>query len=132
MEKFIKIDNNFYYESELILMSTKQLNDLIKICQERIDEIEYKKNDYKITNYESKDMEHYTEVINKFETASIYFQSDIVLLSNIIKSKKNAMSICEKNDWYEEFFKVSQSVVSKRKLKKINNITNSKLGYSIL
>lgn len=131
MENYVIIEGVKYTESTLRLMNEVQLNELIKKCQAGIDEIALKEEDYKNTNYDNSNMEHYYEVIRKFEAASVYLQSDIVLISKIIKTKANTESVCDRNNWFECFFSITSSVITKRKLKKIINETNKSLGYSI-
>lgn len=131
MENFVIIEGEKYYESALRLMNEGQLNNLIKKCQAGIDEIAVKKADYEDKNYNSTDLDHYYEVIKKFNSASVYLQSDIVLISRILKAKSNNESICDRNDWFEEFFHITASKLSRRKMQKLIKITEDTLGYKI-
>lgn len=131
MENFVKIDGITYYESQLRLMNEKQLNDLIKKCQKGIDEVEMKKQDYQNCNYDTANLDHYYEVINKFQAASVYLQSDIVLISRILKNKSNTVSICDKNDWYQEFFHTAARGLPRFLMQKLMKKTNSAVGYEI-
>ena len=129
-ERFIKVNGRTYTESELCVMNEKELTDLIKECQNGIEEIERKSADYRANNYDVNNIEHYNEVLAKFKSASIFLQSDIVLINNILKSNEPS-PICKELNWYKAYFEITQNCITKRKHKKICEIASEKTGYDI-
>ena len=127
-EKFIKVGGNVYYESQLRLMSNKQLNDLIEECQDSIEDIAAKKDDYKKNNSEPINSDHFWEVINKFESASVYLQSDIILISKILKEREPENNPA---DWYEAFYKIASKNMSIWKLNKFRQMTDESVGFAL-
>lgn len=130
MERYVKVNGKVHTESELYEMNEKQLKDLIKECQEGIEEIERKSEDYKVHNYDESNIEHYNQVLAKFKSASIFLQSDIVLINNILKLNKPNPLIMELN-WYKEYYKVINSCTLKCNQRKAEKIVTEKLGYSL-
>lgn len=133
-ERFIKVDGNVYYESELNMMSNGQLNSLIKECEKNIEEIDRKSNDYKLNNYDLSNLDHYQEVMAKFESASIYLQADIVLIDKILKQRKNAAHVEDDTseldyNWCKEFVKLAKNNLLKGKWQKLYNKTCEMTGY---
>lgn len=127
-ERFIKVDGKVYYESELNLMSSKQLKELIELCQRGIEDIEEKKADYKSNNTEPKNSDHFWEVIEKFESASIYLQSDIILISKILKKREPEN---DESEWYKEFYHTVSNNIAIWKVLRLKKITDEKVGFSI-
>lgn len=130
-ERFIKIEGSTYFESELRLMSDDQLRELISDCQTGITDISRKMEDYRTTNINTDDPEHYEDVLKRFESASVYLQSDIVLLSNILKERKFKSNAVDYSEWYKVFFEVTKNSVLKGKLKKLMNDTNKITGINM-
>lgn len=130
-ERFIKIEGSTYFESELRLMSDDQLRELISDCQTGITDISRKMEDYRATNINTDDPEHYEDVLKRFESASVYLQSDIVLLSNILKERKFKSNAVDYSEWYKVFFEVTKNSVLKGKLKKLMNDTNKITGINM-
>lgn len=129
MERYVKVDEILYYESELKLMNIKQLEDLIKRCQVGIDEIERKRQDYINNNYENPDIEHYEDVLKRFESASVFLQADIILITNIIKAKKHMMNAGNEIDWLRAFYNIvcEKSPMAKSYIKH----TDKEVGFSL-
>ena len=129
-ERFVKVNGKTYMESELRDMNEKQLRDLIKECQMGIEEIERKSADYRANNYDINNIEHYNEVLAKFKSASIFLQSDIVLINNIIKDNEPSPLYKELN-WYRAYFETAKTVIFKSKHNKICEVASEKVGYSL-
>lgn len=130
-EKYVIINGATYYESQLNLMSDKQLKDLILKCQYGIEEIAAKKKDYQNVNFNNFDDEHFQEVLAKFDSASVYLQSDIVLLNNILKMREEDDTESNETIWYRKFYDVSTRMMSKRKWLKICNQVNEESGIEL-
>ncbi|MCQ2086534.1 MAG: hypothetical protein MJZ37_00460 [Bacilli bacterium] len=129
-DKYVKIDDRIYYESQMELMSEKQLYALIDECKNGIKEIEIRKNDYKVKNYDVNNLEHYNKVLQKFDSASVYLQSDIVLINKIIKAKRTAQ-LGNNEDWYKTFIRNTKSCITKRKFDKIVKETDASMGFKL-
>ena len=130
-EKYIKLNGKIYYESELRLMSDQQLNDLVIECQYGIDEITAKKLDYENVNSANKDDDHFIDVINKFETASVYLQSDIILINKIIKQRKLMNREINELDWYKKYYDITSRVMTKRKWIKTCKLVTEESGVAL-
>lgn len=131
-ERFVKIGNNVYYESELNLMSDDQLKNIISRCQNGIDEISIKKADYELENKEFIDSEHCVSVLKKFSQASCYLQSDIVLIERILRNRKESYVDLDKElEWYKQFFKNTSNCILKSRFNNIVSVTNEICGYSL-
>jgi CRISPR/Cas system CMR subunit Cmr4 (Cas7 group RAMP superfamily) len=116
MEKYIKIKENVYYESELSLMPDFQLRSLIEDCKSCIKEIEFKKKDYKQTSATENSERHNEHVFNLFDKTICYLQSDIVLLTKILKSKK---TVNEESLWSNVFYQVAKQKLPNFLFKKL-------------
>ena len=125
-EKFVKVDGEIYGESELQKMNSIQLNSLIIKCQQGIEEIEKKKSDYEKVNDGLEVDEHYRTVISKFNSASVYLQSDIVLITKVLR-ERDGFGITKEN-WLEEFFTVAKNNLPVWKFLKLKKITTEKIG----
>lgn len=128
-EKFIKINDEVYYESQLRLMSNNQLKELIDMCQKSIEDIADKKEDYKLKNEEPLNSEHFWKVIKSFESASIYLQADIILLSKILKSREPEN---DENEWYKKFYSIACNNLPMWKVKGFREKTSKEVGFSIV
>lgn len=117
MEKFIKVMGQTFTQSELEMMNEKQLQKLIEQCQLGIEEIDRKVADYKI-NGDMSDMDHFNEVVGRFNAAAVYLQSDIVLINKIIKSKIHLGDVVG-NDFYKKFYEVAKKNLWKRTFAKL-------------
>lgn len=127
-ERFVKVDGEIYYESQLVMMSNNQLKELIEKCQQGIEDIADKKEDYKLHNTEAQNSEHFWEVINKFESASVYLQTDIILISKILKTREPEN---DPNEWYEEFYNIVSKNLPIWKKKKFADMTNESVGFKL-
>lgn len=131
-ERFVKLNGIIYYESQLELMSDNQLKALIKECQKGIEEIEAKSSDYRETNKDTDDIIHYQDVLNKFESASIYLQSDIVMIDKILKNRTTDSKIEKFSEkellWYKTYYEESKNSLF---WKRVRDKTNQRIGYEI-
>lgn len=136
-ERFVKLNGHVYYESQLQLMSDNQLRKLIKDCQDGIREIELKSDDYRINNKDTDDIIHYQDVLNKFESASIYLQSDIVMIDKILKDRavKDNYTVTsfseEEFKWYKTFYENAKNTLLNMSFKNVERKTTEALGYSL-
>lgn len=122
MEKFIKVMGQTFFESELRMMNEKQLKKLIEQCQLGIEEIDRKVADYKL-NGDMSDMDHFNKVIGNFNAASVYLQSDIVMINKIIKEKAGTTSVATTDDFYKKFYEVAKANLWKRTFAKLEALS---------
>lgn len=136
-ERFVKLNGHVYYESQLQLMSDNQLRRLVKECLDGIKEIELKSNDYRETNKDTDDIIHYQDVLNKFESATIYLQSDIVMIDKILKERaaKDNYTVTyfseEEFVWLKKFYENAKDTLLSMSFKTVTKKTVDALGYSI-
>ncbi len=123
-EKYVKIDGRVYYESELKMMSDKQLNQLIDMCQLGIDEISQKKSNYLDNDCNGDDPEHSQAVLDKFDAVACYLQTDIVLINKIIKTR----ILEDDSDFYKVFYENAKISLWKRTFNKLEEITKEQIN----
>lgn len=127
-ERFVKVGNDVYYESALVKMSDEQLREIISRCQDGINQINIKKDDYELINKCNTDDPHYIEVMRTFNQASCYLQSDIVLIDRILKSRREQPSEIE---WYKCFVKNTFNCILRSRFRSIVDATNEQCGFSV-
>lgn len=129
-ERFIKLNNVVYYESELRIMPDEQLKDLIQQCKQGIEEIQRKSDDYKMTNVYAEDQNHVKQTLEKFQSASVYLQSDILLINNILKERMLKSNYNDMSVWYKTFYNIAKTAIFRRRFNQIVKITNETVGFT--